>query len=204
MKARQKHSASQPKSGSKRSKMVFALSLVVGATILATCATPTPYQPVTKKTGYSDQMIEDGRYQVSFAGNSLTKRDTVENYLLYRAAELTLQSGHDYFIVVERNVDEKTYYRSALDGYSHGGLYYGIDYGYGGYGYPYYGGYGYPYYGGYGDYGYGYSRPVTKYTATAEITAYKGNKPSDNPKAYDARDVIKNLSGVIQRPDQVG
>ncbi len=203
MKARHKKSAAQPKSGPKRSIFGFALSLIAGATLLATCATPTPYQPAVKNTGYSEQMIEDGRYQVSFAGNSLTKRDTVENYLLYRAAELTLQAGNDYFVVVERDVDEKTYYRSTYSGYSAGNLFYSIHYAHG-FGRGYYPYYGYPYYGGLGyDSGYS-SRPVTKYTATADIMTYAGEKPGDNPRAYDARDVIQNLNSVILRPDQLG
>jgi hypothetical protein len=43
------------------------------------------------RAGYSDQQIESNRFRVSFAGNSLTARETVERYLLYRAAELTVQ-----------------------------------------------------------------------------------------------------------------
>ena len=53
--------------------------------------------------GYSEQRIEENRYRVSFAGNSATSRQTVEDYLLYRAAELTVQTGHDWFEVVDRD-----------------------------------------------------------------------------------------------------
>ena len=203
MKARHKNPAAQSKTGSKRSKLIFAISLFAGATVLANCATPTPYQPAANNTGYSEQMIEDGRYKVSFAGNSLTKRDTVENYLLFRSAELTLQAGHDYFVVVEREVDEKTYYRSSPSHFSHGHFFYSIHYARG-FGHGYYPYYGYPYYGGLG-YDSGYTtRPVTKYTATADIMTYAGEKPDDNPRAYDARDVIKNLNSLILRPEQAG
>src|SRR3546814_10899027 len=45
---------------------------------------------------------------VSFSGNSLTSRETVERYLLFRAAELTVQQGFDHFILVDRNTDRKT------------------------------------------------------------------------------------------------
>ncbi len=174
-----------------------ALFAVIGAG-LTTCATPTPYQPASNNGGYSEQLIENGRYKVTFEGNSLTKRETVENYLLYRAAELTLQSGNDYFIVAERDVDEKTSYRSSPSSYSHGYLFYSIYYhhGFAPY-YPYYGygpGFGYDY----------YSRPITKYTASADIVVYKGEKPKDNPLAYDARDVMAHLGPTIQRPAQDG
>ena len=69
--------------------------------LLAGCAVPTPYQPATKGYGYSEQQLESNRYRVTFSGNSVTPRDTVQNYLLYRAAEVTRESGHDYFTVVD-------------------------------------------------------------------------------------------------------
>ncbi|MCR9194047.1 MAG: hypothetical protein NXH88_04895, partial [Hyphomonas sp.] len=57
---------------------------------LGACATATPYQAALEgQKGYANQQIESNRWQISFAGNSLTDRQTVETYLLYRAAELT-------------------------------------------------------------------------------------------------------------------
>ena len=79
--------------------------------VLVACGgAPTPYQPAADGYGYSEQRIEDNRYRVTFAGNDLTKADTVQNYLLYRAAEVTLDSGYDYFTVVDRNLDRSTRY----------------------------------------------------------------------------------------------
>ncbi len=40
--------------------------------------------------GYTSAQLAPDRWQVTFSGNSLTSRETVEDYLLYRAAELTL------------------------------------------------------------------------------------------------------------------
>ena len=48
------------------------------------------------------------RYRISFKGNSLTDRETVENYMLFRAAELTLQSGYDTFTIVNRDTDKNS------------------------------------------------------------------------------------------------
>ena len=45
------------------------------------------------------------RFLVSFSGNSVTSRDTVERYLFFRAAELTLQNGYDYFLMADRDTD---------------------------------------------------------------------------------------------------
>src|SRR3546814_6729919 len=75
----------------------FVALLALG--MLTACATTTPYQPVRDGYGYQDQRIEGNRYLVTFAGSTATPRQTVENYLLYHAAELTLASGNDYFIV---------------------------------------------------------------------------------------------------------
>ena len=76
--------------------------LLVAAAIVTTLATaacqsgPTPYQPgAGRDLGYTESRIENDRYRIAFKGNSLTDRETVENYMLYRAAELTLQNGYD-------------------------------------------------------------------------------------------------------------
>ena len=77
--------------------------------VLGGCATPTPYQAADEAgRGFTETRIESNRYRISFEGNSLTDRETVETYLLYRAAELTVESGYDYFTVVNRATDEDT------------------------------------------------------------------------------------------------
>ena len=75
--------------------------------MLAACASPTPYQAADgSRRGYTEQQIETNRFRISFDGNSLTDRETVETYLLYRAAELTVEEGYDHFMVVTRATDE--------------------------------------------------------------------------------------------------
>ena len=82
--------------------------------LLGACARdPTPYQPAVDGYGYSEQRIENNRFWVTFAGNDFTKADTVQKYLLYRAAELTLNYGYDYFTVVDRNMDRSTRYSGS-------------------------------------------------------------------------------------------
>ena len=75
----------------------LVLALAASTTLVAACATETAYRPATGsgfyRTGYSDVRIEPNRYRVTFAGNIVTDRDVVERYLLFRAAELTLQQG---------------------------------------------------------------------------------------------------------------
>ncbi|MGB5077028.1 MAG: hypothetical protein WBO17_06070 [Sphingorhabdus sp.] len=94
------------------------INVVAAATVmslLSSCMTPTPYQPEIRGQpihgGYSEVRLGDNRYRVTFDGNSLTSRDRVEGYLLYRAAELTLENGYDWFRIVDRFTerDRRTY-----------------------------------------------------------------------------------------------
>ena len=161
-------------------------SVLVGLALLASCATPTPYQAMDGRYGYDESRIEGNRYLVSFNGNSSTPRETVEGYLLFRAAELTLENGFDYFVAVEQDIESTSTFRTTsppVCGY----------YRYGFYRFPYYA-YGYPW---------GYAsttRETKRYEAIAFIVLFKGEKPADDPNAYDARDVLKNLSPSIIRP----
>lgn len=159
---------------------------LAAALALGGCVGPTPYGPATDGYGYSEQSIEGDRYRVIFSGNSATPRETVENYLLYRAAEVTLERGHTYFIVVKMDTERSTSY--------HGGF---NDFGYHPYGF-----YGYrslhdrPW--GFGGYTSLDARPIDRYSAYANIVMRDGAKP-DNPDAYDANDVIKRLGPKINR-----
>jgi len=159
--------------------------LLAAALLLAACGTPTPYQPVTDGFGYAEQPLETGRYRVSFFGNSLTARETVENYLLYRAAEVTLEKGYDYFIVAEEDVERNTQYRTTYSGVGAPfGSFYGTRYRGRFYG---------------GGLATATSRPISSYEAYANILLLRGEKPADNPQAYDARDVLARLDPSIVR-----
>ena len=86
-------------------------ALIVAAVLsLVACATATPYQPIGAggaSGGFSEQRIEANRYRVTFAGNSLTSRERVENYLLFRAAELPIALRvHDADREIEPFLDE--------------------------------------------------------------------------------------------------
>lgn len=164
--------------------------------MLPGCVEPTYYEPASDGQGYSDQEIAEGRYRVSFSGNSATPRDTVENYLLYRAAEITLASGHDYFLMLEYDVERDVTYHSYAD-LPRGPLAYGTYYGW----YPYWDAYDWPFrdpfVAGYADVT---VREIDKYRAYATIAVYSGTPPEDDAKAYGARDVIARLKGTILRP----
>ncbi len=169
----------------------------VAALALAACATATPYQPLgygSDRGGYAEQRLESNRYMVTFAGNSVTSRDTVEMYMLYRAAELTVRDGYDWFATVNRATDRDSRYVGTPDPAFRSR--------YGPYWNPYWrfysGGYWSPW-----DPFWGRDmdvREITRYEATAEIVMGRGPKPASDPNAFDAREVLENLGPRVSRP----
>lgn len=192
---------------SRHSRLSLAAGLISAVLGTTACESVTPYQPIgTQRSasgGYFESMLGDGRYRVSFAGNSLTSRDRVEGYLLYRAAELTLRDGYDWFLIVDRMTehDTQTYVRPD----------------------PFYR----PYYGA----GYGFWRPhwyywregrgdlwhpewgrpflddfdtqtVERFEAHAEIVMQRGTIPLGEERAFDARRVMADLGPTIERPGE--
>lgn len=59
----------------------------------------TPYQPNGFSGGYKDTRIGKNKFVVSFYGNGYTSNQTVQTYLLYRCAELTVKNGYDFFLI---------------------------------------------------------------------------------------------------------
>ena len=190
----------------------LAVCLVLGA-----CATATPYQEATNSNGgYENQQIESNRWAISFTGNTLTDRQTVESYLLYRAAELTNQNGYDHFQIVTRETDAQS--RFVSTGFS-SPFYYNF-YGFGGHrGFgrssfrrsSFRGGFGGRGFNSFGrGFGTGFHDPFfggpssfderVNYEASAEIIMRKGEKP-DQAEYFDAEDVLFNLSSQIVLPE---
>lgn len=190
----------------KSAAVMAALALTAG---LAACATPTPYQPNIRgqavSGGFSETRLEGDRWRVNFTGNTLTDRETVEGYLLYRAAELTRDQGYDWFTIVDRetNRDRRTYvepdpfYRP----------WYGVGYGYWRPSWRYYGArwgwrtwdpfWGDPFWADRMD-----VRTVDQFEASAEIVMHRGAKPADDPRAFDARGVMDAIGPRVVRPAQ--
>lgn len=172
------------------------------ALALAGCATPTPYQAIGSRGGttggYADQRIEENRFRVSFAGNTMTSRQTVENFLLYRAAELTVAQGYDWFVMAARDTERKS--RTTIDQPFGSGPYgyWGPSWRYRGNGFgwrgwdPYWGD---PFFDRQLD-----VRTVDRYEATAEIVMGRGPKPRTDQRAFDARQVIDNIGPGMTTP----
>jgi hypothetical protein len=91
------------------------LLAAAAAGLAAACAsTPaTPYQAASAKNpyGYAEQQLENNRMRLTFNGNSETDLATVKKYVLFRAAETTLQRGYDYFVFVDRGFETTAEFR---------------------------------------------------------------------------------------------
>ena len=172
-------------------RKLLAAAMAASALALAACESgPTPYQPGAADSGdrgYSESKIENDRYRISFKGNSMTDRETVENYMLYRAAELTLQNGYDTFTIVNRDIDKDSRTRSygGYMGTRLSYMYFVPRYGWVGAWEPYWTPSRY--------------EQVTRYEAYAEIVMARGPKGAD-PNSFDASQVSQNLANQIQRP----
>jgi hypothetical protein len=156
------------------------LGLGLMAASLAGCMTPTPYAPRTEgqRTGYTDRELTHTRYRVTFTGNSITPRETVENYLLLRAAEVTRAAGYASFMFDTRNTRADHSYDA-------------IPYGPGPYG-------GFGFRRGWGGWGFAYDPAVdvvvrTNYDAYAEIVLLTPEQAAKEPRAINAADVIAHL-----------
>jgi hypothetical protein len=173
------------------------LGAVLSLAALGACASagPTPYQPRTPEArfGWSEQKVEANRLRITFEGNSLTNRETVELYMLNRAAEATLGAGYDWFVAADRDIDATV--RRTPIGPSRLGPYAGF-----GVGYSFF----HPRWGWRGWYDPFWDNhdviETTRYSATVEIVMMRGGKPADRPDAFDAREVQANLAGRIVRP----
>ena len=155
-------------------RLAAAAALVLLAGVGGCTTSPTPYGPAADGYGYSEQQIERNRYRVSFSGNSATSRDTVENYLLYRAAQLTLENGYDHFTMANQGLEA---YGSGMAGPRVGvGVGGGSDVGV----------------------GIGISSllggsPSPRYAAFADVVMYRGEKATDDTSSYDAHEIVRRL-----------
>ena len=159
------------------------LGVTVALLLLVACSSaPTPYRSADgRETGYSSQQIEADRFRVTFTGNHATALDTVRNYVLYRAAELTVAEGFDHFTVVDRTTE------SRASGISPTRVGVGVGGGSGGSGV-----------------GIGLSSflggPSEQYSVFMDVVMTRGAEPTDD--VHDAHEVLRNLGPTLVRPTQ--
>lgn len=170
-------------------------ALALGLGLLAGCMEPSAYAPRTEgaRTGYTDRALTQTRYRVTFTGNSATPRETVETYLLLRAAEVARAAGYDSFIFDTRNTHAHTTAQLVPDP--------GPGPGWGGWG----GGWGWR---GRWGMGFGYDPNVdvvtrTNYEAYAEIVLLTAEQAAKEPRAVKASEVISRIGPeAAAKPNQ--
>jgi hypothetical protein len=177
----------------------YAALLAVGLALAAcTAPQPTRYQQSENEQGfgYSEKWLDETSYEVRFAGNRLTERETVETYALYRAAELAQEKGYESFALLERTIEEHTKERVYYDspGFYGSPFYYG----------PY--SWGHPYYYHPRPFSYWPPRRVTQttFSAVATVALFTGTPPEDAVKTYEAARVIADLGPKVVRPEPEG
>jgi hypothetical protein len=149
------------------------IMVVCVALLAARCSTPSDFRPRPPggAVGYNDLQLTANQYRVSFSGSSGSTRDQVENYLLQRAAEITLQAGYTHFVLTSRDIERNAYYQPE---YPVGSSLY----------YPY---------GVYWSNYYWTGNAWTTYSAYADITMLKSDEASNNPQAIDAISLLRRL-----------
>jgi len=175
-----RHAASRPLP--KGLVLAFGLTVALG---LAGCMTPTPYAPRLEgqATGYTDRALAQNRYRITFTGNTATPRETVETYLLLRAAEVARAAGSTHFMFDTRNTRANTTVQTVPYGPPPD---------------PFWGRPRYGYWGGWGGWGFPYE-PMhdvvvrTNYEAYAEIVLLTADQAAREPRALSAADVISRL-----------
>ncbi|MNU40724.1 hypothetical protein [uncultured Brevundimonas sp.] len=160
-------------------RLTFGL-IAASALALSACASLAPYGPQQSAggQGFNEQRIESNRFRVTY--NGVGAPGPVVDRALFRAAQLTVDQGYDWFEVTQRWIDGRPD--------SAGGVRPSVSIGAGS-----------SRYGGYRSSGVGVglgfdlSGPQPTST-TLEVVMGRGAKP-DRPEAYDARrvqDAIRN------------
>ncbi|MEM6487594.1 MAG: hypothetical protein AAF677_04865 [Pseudomonadota bacterium] len=216
------------RTGTRAGRAFVALTATLA---LAACAIePTPYVAATAAggaaPGYADAPIGGDRYRVSFTGNRATPRAVVGDYLLFRAAEVTLAQGADWFRIDRRGEDTLLADAGTDDGatalaalapdaatataapvaagkaLATAPAGHTTPLGINGRvkvrtGVVF--GFGYPFF----PRPFGYYRPPPRRVGTvafAEITLFRGPLPEDDVSAFDARAVVEAIGPRIARP----
>ena len=88
---------------------------------ISSCATTYKKASSLTGTGYSDSVLQQGMYEITFNGNSDTQVTTAQDYALLRAAEICLENGYQTFEIINLK-DNSTTETGAFTNY-HGRYY---------------------------------------------------------------------------------
>lgn len=150
-----------------RTVPVWAILLITAVLAAAGCSFPTAYQR-EKGTPAVDTVtrLGDAAWRIDMSGYVTNSRRKVTSALLRRCAEVTVQAGYDYFVVTGGQVSgENEPQPVPLATYSLEGPPTPTQE--------------------------GALRISRRYSGTALFQAFKGQKPEDDPLAFDARELLR-------------
>jgi hypothetical protein len=166
--------------------MLRTFALAAAAFALVACASTPTYAPATSQgsVGYSERQIESNRYFVTYRSGVSAETTLLQDYALLRAADLTLESGRDWFWVDRVSFEDLNERSNGPSiGIGIGGGSWGRSSG--------------------GGVGVGMNFPLGGQSvrgnargATVEIRFGEGVKP-DDPNAYDARSTSQTIRGRL-------
>jgi hypothetical protein len=169
---------------------ILAFVGILGLGTLAACAPEQPYfgpRDADHSTGYTDEQLAQDRYRITYIGNSATTRETVEDFLLLRSAQVASGAGAKFFMFDMRDTKARTTYLTDFQGYP----------GWGPPGPPFGGWY-------WHDWGFynqeAESRPITQYHAYAEIVLLTDAQAAKEPRAIETQSVIAHLGPKVAPP----
>ncbi|HYM17741.1 MAG TPA: hypothetical protein VEU06_04185 [Micropepsaceae bacterium] len=165
-----------------------ALALLIGLGLFGCASAVGPgYGPKAPngKVGYTDAQIGPNRFRVAFAGRAGDTLGSVEDFLLRRAAEITIKAGYTHFVFDTRLTEGSISGHTPQEVWNpERGLLFACP----------------------GDGpkaesnvevvtpGYCPSRPIVQYTATSVIVVLKPEEALRNPNALAAREILSRLA----------
>lgn len=110
--------------------MIRILMLALVGLVLIGCA--TPYQSQGFTGGFSETRLDENVFQVSFRGNAYTSSERAADFTLLRSAELAIETGYSYFIIVDAERYSQTgAYTTPTTSHTTGSVYGSGNYAYG-------------------------------------------------------------------------
>lgn len=97
-------------------------ALIFVALLLFGCA--TPYQQTGLIGGFSETQLDENVWTVTFKGNGYTSRERATDFNLLRCAEICLENGYKYFVIVEgKEYSKEGSYTTPTTSYTTGSAY---------------------------------------------------------------------------------
>lgn len=100
--------------------------------VLLICACATGYQREGFTGGFSETQLDENVFRVIFKGNGYTQQDRANDFVLLRSADLALENGYKYFIIIDSSTSTQnstyttpTTYNTNANVYSSGNYAYG-------------------------------------------------------------------------------